>query len=260
MIKIATWNVNSVSIRAETVKSWLNETQIDVVCLQELKCQNSSFPRTLFEDQGYNVAVHGQKSYNGVAILSKWPINDIIYGLPSLPDDEQARYLEVVVSLKEEAFRVASIYLPNGNPPDTGKYDYKLTWMAALKAHAQTLLQYEEPLILAGDYNVIATAEDVYNPEAWTGDALYKIETRQAYRRLLNLGFRDAFRACNGEAAQYSFWDYQAGAWQKNHGLRIDQLLLSPEAAARLREAEIDKYVRGQEKPSDHVPVWAAFN
>jgi exodeoxyribonuclease III len=260
MIKIATWNVNSVSIRTETVKTWLNEAQPDVLCLQEIKCQDTSFPHTLFEDQGYNVAVHGQKTYNGVAILSKWPISDVVRGLTTLPDDEHARYLEAVISLKGEALRVASIYLPNGNPSDSAKYDYKLAWMAALKTHARALLQFEEPLILAGDYNVIATAKDVYDAAAWVGDALYKIETRQAYRRLLNLGLRDAFRACNGEPAQYSFWDYQAGAWQKNHGLRIDQLLLSPEAAARLRESGIDKYVRGQEKPSDHVPVWALLS
>lgn len=259
-VKIATWNVNSISIRAAAAGEWLDATQPDVVCLQEIKCQDAGFPRTLFEDRGYNVAVHGQKTYNGVAILSKWPISDIASGLPTLPDDDQARYLEAVVSLKGEAIRVASIYLPNGNPADGPKYDYKLGWMAALRTHAESLLRYEEPLILAGDYNVIPTSADVCSPEAWTSDALFRIETRQAFRRLLHLGFRDAFRACNGEAAQYSFWDYQAGAWQKNHGLRIDHLLLSPEAAARLNAAGIDKYTRGREKPSDHVPVWAVLN
>lgn len=259
-IKIATWNVNSISIRAESACEWLEELQPDVVCLQEIKCQTAAFPRTLFEDRGYNVAVHGQKTYNGVAILSKWPLSDITAGLPTLPDDEQARYLEAVVSLEGEALRVASIYLPNGNPPDGPKYEYKLAWMAALTAHAEGLLRYEEPLILAGDYNVIPTPADVYSPEAWATDALFKIETRQAFRRLLHRGFRDAFRACNGEEEQYTFWDYQAGAWQKNHGLRIDHLLLSPEAAARLSGAGIDKHVRGREKPSDHAPAWAVLN
>jgi exodeoxyribonuclease-3 len=201
--------------------------------------------------------VHGQKTYNGVAVLSKWPLSDITIGLPTLPNDDQARYLEAVVSLEDGAIRVASIYLPNGNPPDSAKYPYKLEWMDALTRHAGRLLDYEEPLVLAGDYNVLPSGKDVYQPNAWTGDALFKIETRKAYRRLLNLGFRDAFRSCNDSAAQYSFWDYQAGAWQKNHGLRIDHILLSPESAACLRETGIDKHVRGREKPSDHVPVWA---
>lgn len=259
-IKIATWNVNSVSIRAQAVGDWIDIAQPDVVCLQEIKCQTENFPRSLFEDRGYNVAVHGQKSYNGVAILSKFPLNDINVGLPTFADDEQARYLEAVVSLPSEAIRVASIYLPNGNPADGPKYDYKLAWMAALRDHARTLLRYEEPLFLCGDYNVIPAPEDVYAPEHWSGDALYKIETRRAYRRLLALGLREAFRACDSAAAQYSFWDYQAGAWQKNHGLRIDHLLLSPEAAARLTGAGIARQVRGSEKPSDHVPVWATIN
>lgn len=231
-----------------------------MVCLQEIKCQNASFPRSVFEDRGYNVAVHGQKAYNGVAILSKWPLSDVNAGLPTLPDDEQARYLEAVVSLPSEAIRVASIYLPNGNPADGPKYDYKLTWMAALHKHAASVLRYEEPAFFCGDYNVIPETQDVYAPEAWTSDALFKIETRRAYRRLIALGLRDAFRACNGAAEQYSFWDYQAGAWQKNNGLRIDHLLLSPEAAARLTGAGIARHVRGGEKPSDHVPVWATIN
>jgi exodeoxyribonuclease-3 len=257
MVKIASWNVNSVSIRIEAVKNWLMEASPDIVCLQEIKCLDTKFPHMVFEDQGYNVAVHGQKTYNGVAILSKWPLSDITMGLPTLPDDDQARYLEAIVSLQDGAIRIASIYLPNGNPPDSAKYPYKLEWMDALTRHAGRLLDYEEPLVLAGDYNVLPSAKDVYQPNAWTGDALFKIETRKAYRRLLNLGFRDAFRSCNDNAAQYSFWDYQAGAWQKNHGLRIDHILLSPESAARLRETGIDKHVRGREKPSDHVPVWA---
>jgi exodeoxyribonuclease-3 len=259
-LKLATWNVNSIKIRTEAACDWLRDTQPDVVCLQEIKCQEAAFPRSIFEDLGYNVAVLGQKTFNGVAILSKWPLSDIRMGLPGMPGDEQARYLEAVVSLDGEAFRVASIYLPNGNPPDTGKYGYKLEWMAALTAHVDELLAYEEPLILAGDYNVIPQAADVYAPEAWGTDALFRMETRQAFRKLLSRGLTDAFRACDPRPGQYSFWDYQAGAWQKNNGLRIDHLLLSPEAAARLDRSGIDKYVRGREKPSDHVPVWAVLN
>ena len=259
-LKLATWNVNSIKIRTEAAVDWLREASPDVVCLQEIKCQEAAFPRTVFEDLGYNVAVLGQKTFNGVAILSKWPLSDIRTGLPTFPADEQARYVEAVVSLEGSAVRVASIYLPNGNPPDTGKYTYKLEWMAALTAHVDALLALEEPLILAGDYNVIPQAEDVFEPAAWVSDALYRIETRQAFRKLLNRGLTDAFRACDRRPGQYSFWDYQAGAWQRNHGLRIDHLLMSPEAAARLDRCGIDKYVRGREKPSDHVPVWAVLN
>jgi exodeoxyribonuclease-3 len=259
-LKLATWNVNSIKIRTEAASEWLREAAPDVVCLQEIKCQENAFPRTVFEDLGYNVAVLGQKAFNGVAILSKYPLSDIRMGLPGMPEDEQARYIEAVISLEGEAFRVASIYLPNGNPSDTPKYDYKLAWIDALTAHTDTLLTYEEPLILAGDYNVIPQPADVYAPDSWMTDALFRIETRLAFRKLLSRGLMDAFRACDSRPGQYSFWDYQAGAWQKNNGLRIDHLLLSPEAAARLDECGIDKYVRGREKPSDHVPVWAVLN
>jgi exodeoxyribonuclease III len=258
-IKIASWNVNSIKIRAETVADWLREAEPDVVCLQEIKCQDSNFPRTIFEDLGYNLALLGQKSYNGVAILSKWPLSDVVTGLPNF-EDEQARYIEAVIGFPDEAIRVASIYLPNGNPADGPKYQYKLDWMAALREHARALLEHEETLVLGGDYNVIPEEADVHNPAAWRGDALFKIETRDAFRRILNLGYTDAFRLCSDEAGQYSFWDYQAGAWQKNWGIRIDHLLLSPEASDRLGQSGIDKHVRGREKPSDHVPVWAVLN
>ena len=259
-LKLATWNVNSIQIRTEAACDWLRETKPDIVCLQEIKCQDAAFPRAVFEDLGYNIALIGQKTFNGVAILSRFPLSDIRVGLPTLATDEQARYVEAVASVEGGAVRVASIYLPNGNPPDTGKYTYKLEWMSALAEHVDELLGYEEPLVLAGDYNVIPQPEDVYEPAAWTGDALFRIETRLAFRKLLNKGLTDAFRACDGRPGQYSFWDYQAGAWQRNRGLRIDHLLLSPEAAARLSECGIDKYVRGREKPSDHVPVWAVLN
>jgi exodeoxyribonuclease III len=264
MVKIASWNVNSIKPRLDNALSWLRAVQPDVLCLQEIKCVDEAFPKDAFADLGYNVATHGQKTYNGVAILSKWPIDEAIRGLPGSEgqgrgegDDSEARYLEAVISLNGAAIRVASIYLPNGNPADTEKYPYKLAWMARLKAHAAELLRLEEPLALAGDYNVIPEPEDVHNPAAWTEDALFKTETRRAYRELLNLGLTDALRACDGSPHRYTFWDYQAGAWQKDWGLRIDHILLSPQAAARLKACEIDKTPRGWEKPSDHTPIWA---
>lgn len=256
-MRIATWNVNSVKTRIDGVCDWVRAAQPDVLCLQEIKCETASFPTQAFEDLGYNVAVHGQKSYNGVALLSKHPISDVITALPGDDGDAQARYIEGVISADGAAVRVASIYLPNGNPPDTEKYTYKLAWMARLKAHAAALLSHEEVLVLAGDYNVIPQPEDVYNPASWTEDALFRRETRAAFREIIHLGFTDAFRAINAAPQSYTFWDYQAGAWQKNKGLRIDHLLLSPEAAARLNTCDIDKSPRGREKPSDHTPIWA---
>ena len=258
--KVASWNVNSIKIRAETVANWLRDAQPDVVCLQELKCEDKVFPRTIFEDLGYNLSLNGQKTYNGVAILSKWPISDTLCGLPSFADDEQARYIEGVIGLPDRAVRVASIYLPNGNPTDSPKFEYKLRWLAALRRHAAKLLSYEEPLVLAGDYNVIPADADVYDPAAWVGDALFRPETRARFRALAHLGFTDAVRATTDAPGLYSFWDYQAGAWQRNMGLRIDHLMLSPQAADRLVAAGIDKHVRAWDKPSDHVPVVAELD
>ena len=259
-LKIASWNVNSIKIRADGVAGWLRAAQPDILCLQEIKCENSGFPRIIFEDLGYNLAILGQKSYNGVAILSKWPLSDIVTGLPSFPDDQQSRYIEAVVGLPDRAVRVASIYLPNGNPPDTPKFDYKLAWMTALGDHAKALLAYEEPLILGGDYNIIPAGTDAYDPEVWRGDALFRMESRTLFRRLTSLGFKDAIRLCSDAPGLYTFWDYQAGAWQKNNGIRIDHILLSPEATGQLKDFGIDKHVRGYEKPSDHVPVWVTLH
>ncbi|WP_293858427.1 exodeoxyribonuclease III [uncultured Alsobacter sp.] len=254
-MRIATWNVNSVKQRLEHLLTWLKEAEPDVVCLQELKCVDEAFPASEIESAGYNVAVHGQKAFNGVAILSRRPFDEVRRGLPGDEADVQARYLEAVFSVGSRALRVASIYLPNGNPPDTEKYDYKLAWMDRLIAHAGGLLAFEEPLVLAGDYNVIPTARDVHDPALWAGDALFLPRTRAKFQEFAALGLTDAFRACDGREGQYSFWDYQAGAWQKNNGIRIDHLMLSPEAADVLRAARIDKHVRSWEKPSDHVPV-----
>jgi exodeoxyribonuclease-3 len=260
MLTLATWNVNSIKQREQAVAAWLRQARPDVVCLQELKCQTEGFPRAAFEELGYNCAVHGQKAYNGVAILSRLPIDDSVAGLPGGDGDEQARYLEAVISLPGAgAIRVASIYAPNGNPAPSTKFEYKLDWFARLKARAAGLLRFEEPLVLAGDYNVIPRPGDVYNPANWTEDALYRLEARQALRRIAHLGFTDAITACDSSPGQYTFWDYQAGAWQKNLGLRIDHLLLSPEAAARLSAAGIDRTPRTWEKPSDHTPAWVSL-
>ncbi len=259
-MKIATWNVNSIKARLPNVLKWLTQTTPDIVCLQELKCIDEAFPASEIEDLGYNVAVHGQKTYNGVAIISRYPFDDITSGLPGDDDDEQARYLEAVISGEHGSLRVASIYLPNGNPVETPKYQYKLDWMDRLVRHTEELLGYEEILVLAGDYNVIPGEEDVHDPQGWWGDALYRPETAEKFRTLCNLGLTSGFKACNPQAHQYSFWDYQAGAWQKDNGILIDHLLLSPQAADRLQGSEIDRFTRGWEKPSDHVPVWIRLN
>ena len=258
-MRIATWNVNSIKQRLENLQAWLAETGPDIVCLQETKCVDDAFPRETLEAAGYNVAVHGQKAFNGVAILSKRPFDEVTARLPGDADDDHARFLEAVVSTAEGAVRVASIYLPNGNPPQTSKYDFKLKWMERLRRYVPDRLAMEEPLILAGDYNVIPADADVYDPPAWRGDALFLPATRERFRSLIHLGLTDALRAVSDEAGLYTFWDYQAGAWQRNKGLRIDHLLLSPQAADRLTAVGIDKFMRGREKPSDHVPVWAEF-
>jgi exodeoxyribonuclease-3 len=255
-VRIATWNVNSIKQRLDSAVTWLKERQPDVVCLQETKTVDDSFPREPFEALGYNLAVHGQKTFNGVALLSKFPFDEVSSGLPGNDQDDHARFIEGVVSTANGAVRVASIYLPNGNPPDTEKYPYKIAWMKRLKAYARERLLLEEPLIMAGDYNVIPTAADARNPQSWTGDALFLPKTRDEFRALVNLGLTDAIRATSDDAGLYTFWDYQAGAWQKNNGIRIDHLLLSPLAADKLSDAGIDRHVRTWEKPSDHVPVW----
>jgi len=255
-MRVATWNVNSIRQRIEHLTAWLKERAPDVVCLQEIKCVDEAFPREPFEALGYNVAVHGQKTFNGVAILSKHKLEEVTPGLPGDDTDDHARFLEATISTANGVLRVASIYLPNGNPPDTEKYPYKLRWIDRLRAYAKDRLALEEPLVLAGDYNVIPTEADVHNTAAWIKDALFLPTTREKFRTLTNLGLTDALRAVTDESGLYTFWDYQAGAWQKNWGIRIDHLLLSPQAADRLVTAGIDKHVRSWEKPSDHVPVY----
>jgi len=248
------------------VTKWLAAAQPDVVCLQEIKTIDEAFPRMEIEALGYNIETHGQKSYNGVAILSKHPIEDVAPRLPGGDNDEQARYIEAVISAPQGPFRVASIYLPNGNPVRaedgklTEKYKYKLKWMQRLKEHIAIILKHEEPLILAGDYNVIPEAKDVHDPKEWEGDAAYRPETHAAWCALLNLGLTESFEQLDGREGQYTFWDYQRGAWQNNLGIRIDHLLLSPQAADKLTALRIDKNVRDGVKPSDHVPVIGTFD
>jgi len=252
-VKIATWNVNSIKARLPNVLAWLKEASPDVVLLQELKCVDENFPRMEIEDAGYNVETHGQKTYNGVAILSKTPIEDVERGLPGDETDEQARYMEGTVFGK---LRVAALYLPNGNPIDTDKFKYKLKWMGRLKAHMEQRLMDDEMQLWGGDYNVIPTDGDVYNPAAFANDALTQPESRARFRAMQFLGLTDAFRAFNTLPHQYSYWDYQGGAWSKDNGLLIDFLMLSPLTADTLRGAGIDKGPRGKEKASDHTPVW----
>lgn len=256
-MRIATFNVNSIKQRLGQVQGWLKERAPDIACLQEIKCVDDAFPATAFEELGYNVAVHGQKTYNGVAILSRFPFDDVTPRLPGDDSDDHARYLETVISTKDGALHVASVYLPNGNPANEArKYDFKLAWMDRLTARAKQLIALEEPFVLAGDYNVIPTANDVFDAELWKTDALFLPQTRARFRMLEHLGLTDALRATSDAAGLYTFWDYQAGAFQKNNGIRIDHLMLSPQAADQLRGAGIDRDMRAREKPSDHVPVW----
>jgi exodeoxyribonuclease III len=253
-MRIATWNVNSIKARMPVATDWLKSAKPDVVLLQEIKCETDAFPRFEFEALGYKVASAGQKAYNGVAILSHHPIDVILDHLPGDDNDPQARYIEATI----EGVRVASVYLPNGNPIDTEKFAYKLAWIKRLHAHAQKLLAEEIPFAFGGDFNVIPSAEDVHDPKGWEKDALYHPKTRAAYRELMSLGLTDAFRAFHPHQKHaYTYWDYSAGAWQMDKGLRIDHILLSPEATDRLASCFIDRTPRGQEKASDHTPVVA---
>jgi exodeoxyribonuclease-3 len=254
-MKIATWNINGVKARLGNVLHWLQESAPDVACLQEIKSVDEQFPRAEIEALGYHVETHGQKGFNGVALLSRLRFDEVNRGLPGDDGDEQARFIEGVFSTSSGALRVASLYLPNGNPIDTEKFPYKLGWMARLNRWATERLALEEPLVLAGDYNVIPEPIDARHPENWLGDALFQPRTRRAFRDLANLGFSDAVRSVTDAADTYTFWDYQGGAWQKNNGIRIDHLMLSPEAANRLVSASVEKHARTWEKPSDHVPV-----
>ena len=255
-MKIATFNINGIKARMGALSDWLTETDCDVVLLQEIKSIDENFPRAHFDEMGWTVETHGQKSFNGVAIFSKLPLEDVTRGLPGDDEDEQARWIEATVIGEKSPVRVCGLYLPNGNPVPGPKYDYKLSWMERLRTRAKDLLLLEEPALMAGDYNIIPQDEDAARPDAWTEDALARPESRAAYRNILNLGFTEAFRARTLGPEHYSFWDYQAGAWNRNDGIRIDHFLLTPQCADLLEDCQIDAHVRGREKPSDHVPVW----
>ncbi len=259
-MRIATFNINGIKARHAALTDWLDEENPDVVLLQEIKSVDENFPRELFEDRGYNVETHGQKSFNGVAILSKLPLEDVARGLPGADDDEQARWIEATVVGNHTAVRICGLYLPNGNPAPGPKYDYKLAWMERLRHRAKDLMDMEEPALMAGDYNIIPQAEDAAKPDSWREDALFRLDSRDAYRRVLNLGFTEAFRSRHPEPEQYSFWDYQAGAWQRNNGIRIDHILMTPQCADLMVDVGIEKELRGREKPSDHVPVWVELD
>ena len=262
-MKIASWNINSIKARMHALTAWLENAKPDVLCLQEIKTLDEAFPRMELEALGYNLAIHGQKSYNGVAILSRYPLDDVHIGLPGDETDDQARYIEATVSTDSGAIRIASIYLPNGNPVEDGqsaKYRYKLDWMARLNTRAKALLKLEEPLILAGDYNVIPQAGDTHDPNGWWGDALYRQETLKAFRALQWLGLYEAFAVLDGRDGQYTFWDYQGGAWPNNLGIRIYHFLCSSQAMYHIRSITIDKFVRDGTRPSDHVPIIGEFD
>lgn len=265
-MRIASFNINGIKARAEAFTRWLDATQPDLVALQEIKSTDDTFPRALIEDRGYVLHTHGQKGFNGVALLSKRPLADVVTGLPGDDSDLQARWIEATVTGAHQALRVCGLYLPNGNPveldPDGrpvpgGKYAYKLDWMARMEARVRALLALEMPLVLMGDYNIIPTAQDAARPKAWEHDALYLLQSRRAFRRIVNLGLTDALRARQPGPGLYTFWDYQANAFERNDGIRIDHILLNAGAADCLRDVWIEAGMRAGDKPSDHVPIWA---
>lgn len=252
-LKIATFNINGIRARLPNLLEWLEREQPDVACLQELKAQDGDFPIDAIRAAGYEAIWHGQKSWNGVAILGRGvqPL-EIRRGLPGDPDDSHSRYLEAAV----QGVIVACLYLPNGNPQPGPKFDYKLSWFERFIEHAAGLLDSGHPVVLAGDYNVVPTDEDIYNPRSWKKDALLQPESRECFERLLAQGWTDALRAKYPNERIYTFWDYFRQHWQKNSGLRIDHLLLSPDLAPRLKDAGVDRWVRDQEHASDHAPTW----
>lgn len=248
-MKIAAWNVNSIKQRTPHVKRWLERADTDVLMIQELK--GEAFPTQDFSDMGYESVNVAQKAYNGVAILSKSPIKTIMTALPGEENDDQARYLEAEVN----GMRVLAIYAPNGNPVDSDKFAYKLRWLSRLSKRVKELREKEIPFLIGGDFNVIPEDRDCYDPNAWTGDALFRPESRAAFRTLLHQGLTDAFRVHNAASGHYTYWDYQGGAWPAGKGIRIDHFLLSPTVADKMRSCEIDPTPRGEDQPSDHTPI-----
>ncbi|SIS87922.1 exodeoxyribonuclease III [Paracoccus saliphilus] len=256
-MKIASFNINGIKARIMALTDWLSAAEADVVVLQEIKSIDEAFPRAHFEDLGWNVETHGQKGFNGVAILSKLPIEDVMRGLPGDESDEQARYIEATV-VGDKAVRIAGLYLPNGNPVPGPKYDYKLAWMERLRIRSAELLASEMPVVMLGDYNVIPETRDAATPKKWEDDALFLPQSRAAMRAIQWQGWSDAIRLRDPWSTRgpFTFWDFQGGAWSKDDGIRIDHMLLSPQAADLLVETGVDREARAAEKPSDHVPVW----
>lgn len=259
-VTIATFNVNSVKARLNNLLAWLDSSRTDIVLLQELKCVDDAFPAMEIEERGYNLAIHGQKTYNGVAILSKFPLDDVTRGLPGDDSDEQARYIEAVASIPGGAIRVASAYVPNGQDVTSDKFPYKLKFLERLRAHWAERLTYHELAVLGGDFNVAPEPIDVYDPAALDGTVCYHPLERERLRALMHLGFYDAFRIKHPTAQQFSWWDYRGNGFERGHGLRIDHLLLSPMAVDQLSDARIDEAPRREEKPSDHAPVICTLN
>ena len=255
-MKIVTWNVNSIRARLENIVEWLRDNQPDVLLLQEIKCEDKDFPRGLIEDLGYNIALAGQKTYNGVAILAKSPLEDVVRGLPTFPEDENARYIEAVVG----TVRVASVYVPNGQAVGSDKYQYKLTFLDNLREHLASILLFEEACVIGGDYNIAPEDRDVSQPELWKGEILCSPKERQQFQSLLHLGYFDALRLHHEGPGPSTWWDYRSGAWQRDQGLRIDHFLLSPLAVDRTQASGVDKAPRAKEKASDHAPVWCVLN
>ena len=255
-MKVATWNVNSVRARLPNILNWLNDNPVDILLLQEIKCVDEEFPKEDFNDLGYKIIVNGQKSYNGVAILSYSEPQNVVYNLPGYDEDLQRRYLQAEIN----GVVFGNIYLPNGNPINTEKFTYKLDWMKKLNTHAKTLLNQEKAVILAGDFNIIPTDSDVHDPTPWIHDALCQPESRKQFRELLNLGYTDALRIFHPGSNQFTFWDYQGGAWQNDYGIRIDHFLLSPQAVDICIDCRIDPKPRGKPNASDHTPVLIEIN
>ncbi len=252
-MRIVTYNINGISARLPNLLRWLGETTPDVVCLQELKAPQEKFPEAEIRNAGYHVIWHGQKSWNGVAILSRHHVPiEICRALPGDPEDLHSRYIEATVG----DVMIGCLYLPNGNPAPGPKFDYKLRWLERLIVHGMELVGREHPVVLAGDFNVIPTPNDVYKPERWVNDALFRVETREAFGRLMGQGWTDALRTIQPDAKIYTYWDFFRDAYARDAGLRIDHLLLNPAAATRLADARVDRDVRGWERPSDHAPTW----
>jgi exodeoxyribonuclease-3 len=254
-MKIATWNVNSIRMRKELLLKWLAKDKPDVVLLQETKCTDDLFPKDEIEDLGYNISIHGQKAFNGVAILSLYPIDESITKFLHNPVPDESRYLEAVISLPKKAIRVVSVYVPNGAGEDDTRFKIKLKFLDALRDHMKNLLKLDEITLVGGDFNVAPEEIDTYSVEASRDSVLFDIEVRKRLRAILNLGYYDSFRTCHPDKSQFSWWDYRAACWYHNKGMRIDHILLSPEAGDLLKDTKIESELRGSVNPSDHVPM-----